>query len=404
MNICSYGFYYEFLLLASMIDFDNTEIAFRQKSDEELKQSYWLFKLMSNGFLAKKGPSMLQTALKLRLPLLSLVKKTLFKQFCGGESIEECEPTMAMLDKAYTGAILDFSVEGALGESAYTLTSDEIVRTIHYAKNDRRVPFAVFKPSGVIRFKLLEKICAGKTLESSEQVEFFKAKARINHICKSAYDADVPVMFDAEESWIQKAVDAIALDMMRMYNQDKAIVFNTYQLYRNDKLDSLQNDVFQAQNEEFILGAKLVRGAYLEKENARAAKMGYSSPLYATKEATDKAYNDALSFCVENIKDVAIVAGTHNEESCLILSELMRKHNLPEDHAHIYFAQLLGMSDNVSFNLAYMGYNVVKYVPYGPVKEVLPYLFRRAEENKSVIGKTGRELSLITNERKRRGI
>ncbi|WP_242691518.1 proline dehydrogenase family protein [Desertivirga arenae] len=387
-----------------MLNFENTEIAFRQKGDGELKQAYRLFKLMNNGILANLAPRLIEPALRLGLPITSLVKKTLYKQFCGGETIEECEESIRQLDKGYVGAILDYSVEGAIGENSYSFTADEIIKTIRHAKNDRRIPFAVFKPSGVVRFKLLEKVSSGKPLSNAEQVEYFKAKGRINNICKTAYDLEVPVMFDAEESWIQKGADAIALDMMRLYNRDQAIVYNTYQLYRNNKLASLQSDLFLAEREGFILGAKLVRGAYLEKERARAEREKLPSPIYNTKEDTDKAFNEALVFCVENLKDLAFIAGTHNEASCMILTELMKKHNLPEDHPNIYFAQLLGMSDNLSFNLAFHGYNVVKYVPYGPVKSVLPYLFRRAEENKAITGQMGRELTLLSKEKKRRGI
>lgn len=359
---------------------------------------------MNNGFLAKVGPKLIEPALRIGLPITSMVKKTLFKQFCGGETIEECEETIAQLDKGYVATILDYSVEGAVGENSYSETADEIVRTIQRAKSDRRIPFAVFKPSGVVRFKLLEKVSSGKPLSDAEQVEYFKAKGRINHICKTAYDLEVPVMFDAEESWIQKAADAIALDMMRLYNRDEAIVFNTYQLYRSDKLSGLQSDVFLAEREGFILGAKLVRGAYLDKERERAEMLKVTSPVYSSKEETDRAFNEALVFCIENLKDLAFIAGTHNEASCMILTELMKKHNLPEDQATVYFAQLLGMSDNLSFNLAYNGYNAVKYVPYGPVKAVLPYLFRRAEENKAITGQVGRELALLLKEKKRRGI
>lgn len=384
------------------MDFDNTEIAFRHKSDEELQQSFFLFKLMNNGFLAKTGPAVIKAALKMRLPITTLIKKTLFNQFCGGETIDECEATIARLDKAHTGTILDYAAEAALGESAYVKATEEVVRTIQRAKDDLRIPFAVFKPSAVVRFKLLEKVSLGQALSQAEQVEYFRAKGRINHICKTAYDADVPVMLDAEESWIQKAADGLALEMMRLYNLDKAIVYNTYQFYIKNKLNSLQSDFARAEQGGFILGAKLVRGAYLEKERLRAQVNKYPSPIHDDKHSTDQAYNDALKFCIENLAEVAMVAGTHNEASCLILTELMKKHQLAEDHARIHFAQLLGMSDNISFNLAYVGYNVLKYVPYGPVKEVLPYLFRRAEENTAVMGQMGRELALVAKERERR--
>ncbi len=387
-----------------MVNFDNTEIAFRRKTDQELKKEYWLFKLISNGILARIGPSLTQAALKMGLPVTGIIKKTLFDQFCGGETLDDCEKTIESLDKGFVGTILDYSVEGELDESAYIKTTDEILKTIRKAASDRRIPFAVFKPSGVARFRLLEKLQLRQDLSTAESAEYFKVKSRINLICKTAYDLEVPLMWDAEESWIQDPIDNLAIEMMRLYNREKAIVYNTYQLYRTDKLASLKADTFLAETDGFILGAKLVRGAYMEKERSRAAENGYPSPIHPDKAGTDADYNAALSFCIEHLQHVAMLAGTHNEESCMILAELIRKKQFPEDHPHVYFAQLLGMSDNISFNLAHAGYNVAKYVPYGPVKAVLPYLFRRAEENTAISGQMGRELAMIARERKRRGI
>lgn len=386
----------------SVVNFDNTEIAFRGKSNEDLNRSYWLFKLISNNFLTRIGPSLTNGAMRLGLPVASLIKKTLFKQFCGGESIAECETVITQLNNGYVGTILDYSVEGEQAESSFVKTAEEIVQTIRKAKGDGRIPLTVFKPTGIARFRLLEKLQAGTPLTTAEETEYFKVKGRVNHICKTAFDLDVPVMIDAEETWIQNPIDTLVTEMMRMYNREKAIVYNTYQLYRNDKLASLKADTYLAETDGFILGAKLVRGAYMEKERERALAMGYPSPIHADKVAADRDYNEALIFCVEHLTNVAFVAGTHNEESCTVLTEQIMKNNLPEDHPHIYFSQLLGMSDNLSFNLAYAGYNVVKYVPYGPVKSVLPYLFRRAEENTAIAGQMSRELNMIVKEKERR--
>lgn len=383
-------------------DFNNTEIAFKGKSDEELNRAYWLFKIISSRFLTRIGPLLTNTAIKTGLPVVPLIKRTIFAQFCGGESIEECDDTIGQLARGGVGTILDYSVEGEQQEKSFISTAEEIMAIIRRAKDDSRIPLTVFKPTGAARFELLKKVSAGNSLTTAEQAEFFKVKARINQICRLAYDLDVPVMIDAEESWIQNAIDDIALEMMRTYNHERAIVYNTYQLYRTDKLASLKADIYLAETDGFILGAKLVRGAYLEKERERAQRMGYPSPVHESKAATDNDYDEAVRFCTEHLKNTAFVAGTHNEQSSRLLAELMHKHDLPHNHQHIYFAQLLGMSDNLSFNLADAGYNVTKYVPYGPVKAVLPYLFRRAEENTAIAGQTSRELKLIMAEKKRR--
>lgn len=384
------------------LSFDDTEIAFRGKTNADLNQAYWLFRVINNNFLTKIGPPIAKFALYIGLPIKGLIKSTIFRQFCGGESIEECEKTIHQLDSGGVGSILDYSVEGEDDEKVFDATCEEIMRTIKRADGDERIPFTVFKSTGLARFSLLEKIDAKQALDSEEQAEFERIRHRIDRICGLAYDLNVRIMIDAEESWIQDTIDSIALEMMRRYNRENTIVFNTYQLYRNDKLASLKADHQLAAKENFFFGAKLVRGAYMEKERERAEEFNYPSPIHADKESSDKDYDDALKFCLEYVENTSFVAGTHNEKSCRHLAELLDNNNIAHNHEHVFFSQLLGMSDNLSFNLAAAGYNVVKYVPYGPVKAVLPYLFRRAEENTAVAGQMGRELRLINAEKKRR--
>jgi len=386
------------------LSFDDTKIAFRGKSNADLTRAYWLFKFISINFLTKIGPPITNAALKLGLPIKSLIKATIFRQFCGGESIAECEQTVAQLHAGGVGSILDYSVEGEDDEAEFDHTCKEIMNTIRHADGDMRIPLTVFKVTGLGRFALLEKINAGQALDANEKSEFQRLNQRVDQICGLAFELKVSVMIDAEESWIQDPIDSMALEMMRRYNQEQVIVFNTYQLYRNDKLASLKADISMAVSEQFILGAKLVRGAYMEKERDRAEEMAYVSPIHPDKQSTDNDYNDALKLCISKIDFVSFVAGTHNEFSCQLLTELLNEKGIPHDHDHVYFSQLLGMSDNLSFNLGEAGYNVAKYVPYGPVKAVMPYLFRRAEENTSVAGQMGRELRLISAEMKRRKI
>lgn len=382
--------------------FDDTETAFRGKSNADLERAYWLFKIISIRLLTKIGQPLISIAMKAGLPLKPLIRATIFRHFCGGETIGECGHTIGQLDKGKVGAILDYSVEGEDEEEVFDETCEEIMRTIECSRNDPRIPLTVFKVTGLGRASLIEKKDSGKQLTGPEAVEFEKIRYRVSRICSLAHQLGVRVMIDAEESWIQDSIDRLAMEMMRRYNQDKAIVYNTCQLYRNDKLDQLKEDTKTAAVEGFILGIKLVRGAYMEKEHRRAARRGYPSPVYREKEQTDAAYNEALEYCLGHIRHVAFVAGTHNEQSCRLLADLLDRERIVRNHEHVYFAQLLGMSDNLSFNLAAAGYNVAKYVPYGPVKAVMPYLFRRAEENTSVAGQMGRELKLIVKEKHRR--
>jgi proline dehydrogenase len=384
------------------LSFEDTEIAFRHSSNADLKRAYWLFKLINVNFLVKIGPPMTNFAIKIGLPIKGLIKATIFKHFCGGETIRECETTIKSLETGGVGTILDYSIEGEDDEQVFDDTSEEIIRTIKRAAKDKAIPITVFKITGVGRFGLLEKLDAGEELTDAEQIEWQKVQARVLAICEKAHSVNIPVMIDAEETWIQDTIDLLALNMMRKFNTDRPIVYNTYQLYRHDKLASLRNDNEVAKKERFILGAKLVRGAYMEKERKRAYEKGYPSPIQATKEATDNDYNLALAYCIDNVETLAIVAGTHNENSCRLLTELLDKNKIDHKHPHVYFSQLLGMSDNLSFNLAHADYNVAKYVPYGPIKAVLPYLFRRAQENTAIAGQMSRELGLIVKEVKRR--
>ena len=384
------------------LSFENTEIAFKSKSNADLNRAYWLFKLISSNFLVKVGSPITNAALNIGLPIKGLIKNTIFRQFCGGQTIKDCDSAIQHLSSYGVHTILDYSVEGEETETVFDATCEEILKTVHRAKNDPSIPFSVFKPTGLGRFELFEKINTLEELTYEEQQEFERIKQRTDRICKACFDADLCVLIDAEHSWIQDVIDDLAREMMRKYNREKPIVFNTYQIYRHDKLASLKADFYLAETDGFYLGAKLVRGAYMEIERERAKEHGYPSPIQPNKEACDRDYNDSIIFCLDHLDRIAFMAGTHNEKSSLLLATEMDKRNIPHNHSGIYFAQLLGMSDNLSFNLAASKYNVAKYMPYGPVAAVMPYLMRRAQENTSVAGQTSRELSLIIKEKKRR--
>ena len=392
------------MTLKDSLSFENTEIAFRHSSNNALKRAYWLFKIINVNFLVKIGPPITNFAINIGLPVKGLIKATIFNHFCGGETIAECGNTIKNLANGGVGTILDYSIEGEDDEQVFDHTRDEIIRTIERASGDKAVPITVFKVTGVGRFSLLEKLDAAQELTADEQKEWEKVQQRVLDICDKAFKLSIPVMVDAEETWIQKTIDLLALCMMNRFNKEKAIVYNTYQMYRHDKLQSIKDDYQQAVDEGFILGAKIVRGAYMEKERRRAVELGYPSPIQPNKEAADEDYNAALVFCVDHIDRIAFVAGTHNEQSCQLLAELLSDKDIDPKNPHVYFSQLLGMSDNLSFNLANANYNVAKYVPYGPIKAVLPYLFRRAQENTAIAGQMSRELSLIVKETRRRRI
>ncbi|MBS1650872.1 MAG: proline dehydrogenase family protein [Bacteroidetes bacterium] len=385
---------------AESVSFNNTENAFKGKTNAELNRAYWLFKLIGNSTLVKLGAKLSPIALKVGFK--SLFKKTIYKQFVGGETIVDCKQTVASLAKYNIGTILDYSVEGKESEHDFENCFNETIEAITMAKNNNHISFCVFKVTGMARFALLEKVSAGAELSNSEEKEWEKVQNRVEMICEASHNSNQAIFIDAEESWIQPAIDFLAIKNMALFNKEKVIVYNTYQLYRHDRLDFLKQNTQTAILKGYKIGAKLVRGAYMEKERARAIQKNYPSPIQANKNATDDDYNAALNYCIENINNIALCAGTHNEDSSKLLVNAIRLKNISFNHPHIYFSQLLGMSDHISFNLSLSGYNVAKYVPYGPIAEVMPYLIRRAQENTSVKGQTGRELSLIINEKNRR--
>ncbi len=384
------------------IDLENIEVAFKGKTDQELKKAYWLFKAIGYPTLVKSAPSLLNIAFALRMPVVPIVRATIFKHFCGGENIQDCNKTVAKLWNNHIGSILDYSVEGEENEENFDHTTQEICATIERAKGDLSIPFCVFKVTGISRFGLLEQVSSEAKLDSNESVEYEKAKLRFNKICEKAAQHSVRLFVDAEESWIQPAIDSLTDEMMEKHNKDQVIIYNTIQLYRTDRLAFLKKSHDRGVEKGYKNGFKLVRGAYMEKERKRAQEMRYPSPIQPDHAACNHDYDEALRFCVSHIDRISICAGTHNEKSTLLLTDLMRQYNIPNNSPAIWFSQLLGMSDHLSGNLANSGYNVAKYVPYGPVKSVLPYLIRRAQENTSIAGQTGRELSMIMRELKRR--
>ena len=386
-----------------MLSFLNTEIAFKGRSYRELNRSFWLFKMMGYPWLVKYGKGLLRFAFKIHLPIKGIIKNTLYKQFCGGENIKECQHVInEMFGNYHVGTILDYSAEGQANDASFECCKNEVLKTIALAKGNRKIPFTVFKITGLARFELLVKVQEQKELSAEEQEEFNKVKERIDELCRTAFENDVRIFMDAEETWIQNVIDDIAEAMIKKYNKQKAIVFTTIHLYRNDRINYLKEQLLDARNEGYSFGVKLVRGAYMEKERKRAEVNTYPSPINKTKEETDRIYNKAITICIENIDSVNVCLGTHNETSCLHMVHLMEQKGIKNNDKRIYFAQLYGMSNHISYNLSAEGYNVAKYVPYGEVEKLVPYLIRRAKENTSIAGQTGREVRLILAERRRR--
>jgi proline dehydrogenase len=382
--------------------FNNTEVAFSLKSDTELERAYFLFKLIESQPLVKIGTAVTNFALKAHLPVEGLIRSTVFDHFCGGVNENDC---LSVVDKMFTkgvSSVLDYSVEGKEEEAQFNAALEMILKTIDFAKERMAIPFAVFKPTGFGRIALYEKVGSGAELNQIEKEEWNRVIVRFDKVCKIAYEKDVALLIDAEESWMQDAADNLVEDMMRKYNKEKAIVFNTLQMYRWDRLDYLKKLHDKAKTESFFIGMKIVRGAYMEKENARAEEKDYKSPICISKQATDENYDAAIVYMLDNIDRMYFFAGTHNENSSYRLMELMDERGIAKNDNRIFFGQLYGMSDNISYNLAEQGYNVAKYLPFGPVRDVMPYLIRRAEENTSVAGQTSRELDLIKKERTRR--
>ncbi|MBC7607196.1 MAG: proline dehydrogenase family protein [Burkholderiales bacterium] len=382
--------------------FNNTEVAFSLKSDTELDRAYFLFKLIDNQPLVRIGTAVTNFAIKAHLPVEGLIRATVFDHFCGGVNEYDC---LSVVDKMYTkgvSAVLDYSVEGKEEETQFDAALEMTLKTIEFAKERDAIPFAVFKPTGFGRFELYEKMGEHQSLTPAEQAEWGRVIRRFDQVCHEAHKKNVALLIDGEESWMQDAADDLVTDMMRKYNKEKAIVFNTLQMYRWDRMEYLKKLHQTATAEGFYIGMKLVRGAYMEKENVRAEEKGYPSPICTSKEATDKNYDVAVHYMLDHVDQMSIFAGTHNEESSYQLMVLMEQKGIAKKDSRIWFGQLYGMSDNISYNLAADGYNNAKYLPFGPVRDVMPYLIRRAEENTSVAGQTSRELTLLKTERNRR--
>ena len=383
---------------------DNTKNGFTLKSDFELRKAYFLFKIISNKILSKIGKTALEVSLKLRLPILFIIKGTVFQQFCSGETLDESFNTVKKLNNKNVKSYLHYSVEGIENEDSFDLSLDEILFSIKFVAEKPMLDFTVFKPTAIASTKILKKVSSNESLDKKEKMLFDKSIDRFDKICLFAYKKNVKLLVDAEESWIQDAIDEIVLSMMIKYNKEKAIVFNTSQMYRSDRLNYLKTIHLKALKNNFFPGIKLVRGAYIEKENKRAKRNNYLSPICRSKQLTDQNFNNGANFILSNLNRFSLFTGTHNEKSIYKIINIMETNNLNRDDPRIWFGQLYGMSDNITFNLANEGFNVIKYLPYGPIKEVIPYLIRRADENTSVKGQTSRELHLIKTELKRRSV
>ncbi|ODT52983.1 MAG: proline dehydrogenase [Niastella sp. SCN 39-18] len=403
-----------------MISFDNTELAYAYKSNKELKRAHFLFSMMGSPFILKMAIKLTPLAINWHLPFTkTALRSTIFKQFIGGETLEETAPVAEKLGRFHVQTILDYGVEGGNnGEKGYDQATDEFIKVINYAATQENIPFMSIKITGIVRSGLLQKLdtlmhqqndtlmknyeAAIQKLPNEEKEEWQRVLNRFIRICETAKAKDIGVLVDAEESWIQDPVDAMTMMMMDVYNKEKALVFNTLQLYRHDRYEFLKKSYEAAEQRNFILAVKLVRGAYMEKERERALELGYASPIQPDKQSCDADYDASVDYCIAHVNRICMILASHNELSNLRCVEYLKENKIPFDHKHVHFSQLYGMSDNITFNLAHAGLNVSKYLPFGPIKDVVPYLMRRAQENSSVSGQTGRELSTIEKELKRR--
>lgn len=402
----------------NVISFDNTEFAFQYKSDKELKKAHFLFSMMARPWLVKIGAKMAPWALKVGLPVKGIIRKTIFSQFVGGETLEQIDPVAQMLAKYNVQIILDYGVEGKEGEENFDNACEVFIKVINYAATQPNIPFMSVKITGFARFALLEKmdemmhreqgtlmkryLAMLDKLSVEEREEWHRVRHRVMRVCDAAARNRVGVSIDAEETWITEPLDALTILMMDTFNKERAVVYNTTQHYRTDRQQFLKDSYEAAVERNFILGAKLVRGAYMERERKRAAERGYPSPIMPDKESTDRDYNESVKFCIDHIDRIALMVASHNEYSNMYAAQLLQEKGLPLNHPHVHWSQLYGMSDNITFNLAHAGCSVSKYLPFGPIKDVIKYLMRRAQENTSVKGQTGRELSLIKKEVARR--
>ncbi len=417
----SMDFTYFCFAMNTDISFDNTGIAFAHRSDKELKEAKWLFAQMAKSWLVKLGTRLAPLSIKMGLPVKGLIRRTIFRQFVGGEDLNQTIPTISKLAQYHVKVILDYGVEGKEGEANYDHACEEFIRVIQFAATQPNVPFMSVKVTGIARFALLEKLddlmheaqasslvkkyeAAIQQLDAVEAKEWQRVHDRIKKISDAAATAGVGFLVDAEETWIQDPVDALTMVMMDQYNRGKVVIYNTVQLYRHDRLNFLMQSYEAALERNFLLGVKLVRGAYMEKERKRAKEKGYPSPIQPDKESTDRDYNESVRFCMDRHEQIAVIIASHNEGSNMLGVQLLREKNLPLDYERVHFSQLYGMSDNITYNLANGGCSVSKYLPFGPIGDVVPYLMRRAEENTSVGGQTTRELNLINREMQRRSL
>jgi proline dehydrogenase len=385
-----------------LMSFEDTKIAFEAKSDQALRKTHFVFSSMKKPWMVKSGTILTNFALKMRLPVKGIIKSTLFEQFCGGESIRDCGNAIQHLGKYNVQTILDYSVEGQEKESSFDHTRDEALRVADYAQSNPNIPFVVVKLTGLGSRTLMAKKAEGGVLTQEENERFHKFKQRVKDIAQRVYEHGLKFMIDAEESWILPVTDRVALELMLEFNQDRPVIYTTYQFYRHQALPDMKKHFQEIRTAGKHFGAKLVRGAYMETERERAREKGYPDPIQPDKLSTDRDYDEAQQFIIENLDHFSVCSGTHNENSNAFMANLMDAHGIDRSDERVYFAQLMGMSDNISFKLAKEGYNVAKYVPYGPVELVLPYLFRRAEENTSIAGQSGREYTLVKKELKRR--
>ncbi len=382
--------------------FDNTETAFNLKSDSELERAYFLFKMISMEPLVKIGTAVTKFALNINLPVEGLIRSTVFDHFCGGVNETDCMSTVDKLFDAGVSSVLDFSVEGKEEDAQFDATANKVLELTRFAKNKQAMPFSVFKPTGFGRFKIWQKITEKQPLTEAEELEWKRIENRYDRVSKEAHDSNIKILIDGEESWMQDAADDLCEKMMEKYNTETPIIFNTLQCYRWDRLEYLKSLHQRAKKKGFKLGFKIVRGAYMEKENERAIAKGYKTPICESKKATDDNFNEIMKYIMNNLNDIELFVGTHNESSTYLTMHLMTENKITKSDNRIWFGQLFGMSDHITFNLGAEGYNVAKYIPFGPVKDVMPYLIRRAEENTSVAGQTSRELTLLKKEKQRR--
>lgn len=387
------------------LDFSNTEIAFSNKSDKELKKTSLLFRFMNSKSLVKVGSLLGLYAIKLRIPFTEFfVRNTIFHHFCGGENLLDCQRTIDKLYEYDVYTVLDYGAEGKSDEDDLDAVMQEILRALEMAASNNSVPVVSTKITGLVDNEILEKMHAGTELSEGERRNYLHLYERVDEICGKAHELGISLYVDAEESWLQDPIDELVMQMMEKYNQERATVYNTYQLYNTSKLDHLKRDHRRCLDKNLVFGAKMVRGAYMDKERARALEMGYPSPIHPDKASTDQAFNDALAYCIDNHGTIASCCASHNADSNMLQARLIHQKSIRHDHPHLFFSQLYGMSDNITYNLAKSGYNASKYVVYGPIREVIPYLIRRTEENTSVTGEMSRELTLISREMKRRGL